>query len=52
VMFFKRPGGQTQFSRKGQAVPAGRAALQEHQRWVATNPASDHSVTTSLSACN
>jgi len=44
VMFFKRPGGQLQFSRKGEAVPAGRAALQELQRWVAANPALDHSV--------
>jgi transcriptional regulator GlxA family with amidase domain len=44
VMFFKRPGGQLQFSRKGEAVPAGRAALQELQRWVAAHPALDHSV--------
>jgi transcriptional regulator GlxA family with amidase domain len=44
VMFFKRPGGQLQFSRKGEAAPAGRAALQELQRWVAANPAVDHSV--------
>lgn len=44
VMFFKRPGGQMQYSRKGEAVPAGRAALQELQRWVAANPALDHSV--------
>jgi transcriptional regulator GlxA family with amidase domain len=44
VMFFKRPGGQMQFSRNGEAVPAGRAALQELQRWVAANPAADHSV--------
>lgn len=44
VMFFKRPGGQMQFSRKGEAVPTGRAALQELQRWVATHPELDHSV--------
>ena len=44
VMFFKRPGGQLQFSRKGDAVPAGRSALQDVQRWVAANPALDHSV--------
>ena len=44
VMFFKRPGGQMQFSRKGEAVLAGRSALQEVQRWVAANPAADHSV--------
>jgi transcriptional regulator GlxA family with amidase domain len=44
VMFFKRPGGQMQFSRKGEAVPAGRSALQELQRWIAADPALDHSV--------
>jgi transcriptional regulator GlxA family with amidase domain len=43
VMFFKRPGGQLQFSRRGEANPAGRSALQEVQRWVMTNPASDAS---------
>ena len=44
VMFFKRPGGQMQFTRKGETVPTGRAALQELQRWVAANPGLDHSV--------
>lgn len=44
VMFFKRPGGQMQFSRKGEAAPAGRSALQELQRWIAANPSKDHSV--------
>jgi transcriptional regulator GlxA family with amidase domain len=44
VMFFKRPGGQLQFSRRGEAAPAGRSALQEVQRWIAANPAADHSV--------
>lgn len=44
VMFFKRPGGQMQFSRKGRAVPAGRSALQEVQRWIAANPARPHAV--------
>jgi transcriptional regulator GlxA family with amidase domain len=44
VMFFKRPGGQMQFSRKGEAAPVGRSALQEVQRWVAANPTADHSV--------
>jgi transcriptional regulator GlxA family with amidase domain len=44
VMFFKRPGGQMQFSRKGEALPAGRSALQELQRWVAAHPTLDHSV--------
>lgn len=44
VMFFKRPGGQMQFSRKGEAAPTGRSALQEVQRWIAANPALDHGV--------
>jgi transcriptional regulator GlxA family with amidase domain len=44
VMFFKRPGGQMQFSRRGEAAPAGRSALQEVQRWIAAHPAADHSV--------
>jgi transcriptional regulator GlxA family with amidase domain len=44
VMFFKRPGGQMQFSRKGETVPSGRSALQEVQRWVASHPAHDHSI--------
>jgi transcriptional regulator GlxA family with amidase domain len=44
VMFFKRPGGQSQFSRKGEAAPLGRSALQEVQRWVAANPAKIHTV--------
>jgi transcriptional regulator GlxA family with amidase domain len=38
VMFFKRPGGQLQFSRQGQAGPVGRSVLQEVQRWVAAHP--------------
>jgi transcriptional regulator GlxA family with amidase domain len=49
VMFFKRPGGQLQFSRRGEIRPAGRSVLQEIQRWIAANPALDHSVE-SLSA--
>ncbi|MDB5611472.1 MAG: transcriptional regulator, AraC family [Bradyrhizobium sp.] len=44
VMFFKRPGGQMQFSRRGEAAPAGRSALQEVQRFVAANPSADHRV--------
>lgn len=44
VMFFKRPGGQMQFSRKGEAAPAGRSALQEVQRFIAANPSADHGV--------
>jgi transcriptional regulator GlxA family with amidase domain len=42
VMFFKRPGGQMQFSRKGGALPAGRSSLQEIQRFIAANPALPH----------
>lgn len=44
VMFFKRPGGQLQFSRRGEIRPAGRSVLQEVQRWIVANPGSDHSV--------
>lgn len=44
VMYFKRPGGQMQFSRKDKAIPVGRSALQEVQRWVAAHPAADLSV--------
>ncbi|MGV1794518.1 GlxA family transcriptional regulator [Rhizobium sp. A37_96] len=44
VMFFKRPGGQLQFSRRGEANPAGRSALQEIQRWVVANPTADASM--------
>ena len=44
VMYFKRPGGQLQFSRKAEALPVGRAALQAAQRYVAAHPAEDHSV--------
>jgi transcriptional regulator GlxA family with amidase domain len=44
VMFFKRPGGQLQFSRRGETNPVGRSALQEIQRWVMSNPAADASL--------
>lgn len=44
VMFFKRPGGQLQFSRKGETQVTGRSALQEAQRWVAAHPELNHSV--------
>lgn len=46
VMFFKRPGGQLQFSRHGEVKPAGRSALQEIQRWVMANPAADADLAT------
>lgn len=41
VMYFKRSGGQMQFSRQGEAAPAGRSALQDIQRYVMANPAAD-----------
>jgi transcriptional regulator GlxA family with amidase domain len=44
VMFFKRGGGQMQFSRRGVSASSGRSALQEAQRWVAAHPAEDHGV--------
>lgn len=44
VMFFKRPGGQLQFSRDGAAAPSGRSSLQQLQRWIAANPSEDLSV--------
>jgi transcriptional regulator GlxA family with amidase domain len=44
VVFFRRPGGQMQFSRRGEAAPAGRGALQELQRYVVAHPGEDHSV--------
>lgn len=44
VVFFRRPGGQMQFSRRGEAAPAGRGALQELQRYIAAHPAEAHSV--------
>ncbi|MCJ2074022.1 helix-turn-helix domain-containing protein [Methylobacterium sp. J-030] len=44
VMFFKRGGGQMQFSRRGVSAPSGRSALQEVQRWVAAHPEADHDV--------
>jgi transcriptional regulator GlxA family with amidase domain len=44
VMYFKRPGGQAQFIRRDEVAPAGRSVLQELQRWIAANPAADHSV--------
>jgi len=44
VMFFKRPGGQLQFSRRGVAAPVGRSGLQEIQRWIVANPALPHDI--------
>jgi transcriptional regulator GlxA family with amidase domain len=44
VMYFRRPGGQLQFSRGGTAAISGRSALQEVQRWIVAHPGVDHSV--------
>ncbi|NIF24829.1 helix-turn-helix domain-containing protein [Pantoea sp. Tr-811] len=44
VMYFKRPGGQLQFSRQGGTSPVGRSALQGLQRFVAANPALAHDI--------
>jgi transcriptional regulator GlxA family with amidase domain len=44
VMYFKRPGGQLQFSRKDGKLPAVRSVLQEIQRWIAANPGLEHGV--------
>jgi transcriptional regulator GlxA family with amidase domain len=44
VMFFKRPGGQLQFSRHGQASLSGRSALQDVQRWVMNSLDQPHNV--------
>lgn len=44
VMFFKRPGGQLQFSRQQTLLPAGRSALQELQRYIHAHPAADLSL--------
>lgn len=44
VMFFKRPGGQLQFSRHGAAELSGQAVIQELQRWIGANPGEDHSI--------
>ena len=44
VMFFKRPGGQLQFSRHGETELSGSLIPQELQRWVTAHPEADHSV--------
>lgn len=44
VMYFRRPGGQLQYSRERHAAPAGRSALQDVQRWVIAHPQADHGV--------
>ncbi|WP_130394068.1 GlxA family transcriptional regulator [Cupriavidus agavae] len=44
VMFFRRPGGQAQFSRRVASPAATRSDLQELQRWVAAHPSEPHDV--------
>ncbi len=44
VMFFRRPGGQMQFSYREQATLAGRSMLQEVQRWAIDNIGLPHNV--------
>jgi transcriptional regulator GlxA family with amidase domain len=44
VMYFRRSGGQLQYSRHRQSAPAGRSALQEVQRWVMAHPDTEHDV--------
>lgn len=46
VMFFKRPGGQLQFSRYGKASLSGRSAMQDLQRWVINSISFPHNVQT------
>jgi transcriptional regulator GlxA family with amidase domain len=41
-----------QFSRKGETLPSGRSILQEVQRFVASNPADDHSVASLAARAN
>lgn len=52
VMFFKRPGGQLQFSRSHGTSPAGRSILQEIQRWVISNPEENITTATLASRAN
>jgi transcriptional regulator GlxA family with amidase domain len=44
VMYFRRPGGQLQYSRAGRGSPARRSALQDVQRWAAAHPSERHDV--------
>ncbi|QND66457.1 MULTISPECIES: GlxA family transcriptional regulator [Mesorhizobium] len=44
VMYFRRNGGQLQYSRRGAGSPTGRSALQQVQRWVIANLAEEHGV--------
>lgn len=44
VMYFRRSGGQLQYSRGRQGSPAGRSALQAVQRWVLADLRASHAV--------
>lgn len=44
VLFYKRPGGQLQYSRQRELSPAGRSALQSLQRQIIQKPDSEYSV--------
>lgn len=44
VVFFQRPGGQSQFSVRGAVAPSGGATLRPVLDAVAANPAGDHSL--------
>ncbi|MFT8670338.1 GlxA family transcriptional regulator [Acetobacter orientalis] len=44
VMFFRRPGGQLQFSRRGETRPIGRSILQDIQRWIIAHPSENASL--------
>ncbi|XBS68341.1 helix-turn-helix domain-containing protein [Acerihabitans sp. KWT182] len=46
VMYFKRPGGQSQFIRKGDISLPGRSALQDLQRYVQAHLGESHNVQT------
>jgi transcriptional regulator GlxA family with amidase domain len=52
VVFLKRPGGQTQFSRALAAQQAGRPALRELQAWIAGHLDEDMSVATLAARAN
>ncbi|KAA8383786.1 helix-turn-helix domain-containing protein [Acetobacter sp. DmW_136] len=44
VLFYKRPGGQLQYSRQRKLSPAGRSALQSLQRRIMQQPDAEYSV--------
>ncbi|MCP1220353.1 GlxA family transcriptional regulator [Acetobacter orientalis] len=44
ILFYKRPGGQKQYSRQKELSPAGRSALQSLQRQIMEHPSAHYSV--------